>query len=151
MPTKSIPGQCKFLVNRLERLLSRIAKAIAEEDTDFQLAEFKSETSSLLKQLEESTTYLIDHPTEDSQTDNPMSTFIGIKDKLDDLGSDYRRLLKRDINATDATSAATNSANQTTKTHPVFILLQATKALLSNSALTHQQSPRLDNNNHRFQ
>ena len=63
-----------------------------------------------MKQLEESTTYLIDHPTEDSQPDDLLSTFTGIEDKLDDLVSEYRRLLKRNINATDATSASANSA-----------------------------------------
>ena len=109
MPTKNTPGQCKFLIKRLERLLSRIAKALAEKGANFQLSEFKKETFSLLKQLEESTTYLIDHPTEDSQPDDLITTFTGI-DNLDDLVSDYRRLLKRNKSATDATYSATNSA-----------------------------------------
>ena len=68
----------QFLVKRLERILGRIAKAIAEEETDFEL---KAETFLLLKQLEESTTYLIDHSTEDSQPDALMWTFTGIEDK----------------------------------------------------------------------
>ena len=81
MPTKSTIGQSNFLVKRQERILSRIVKAIAEEETDFKLAVIKAETSSLLKQLEESTTYLIHHSTEDSQPDDLMSTFTGIEDK----------------------------------------------------------------------
>ena len=96
-------------MKRLERLLSQIDKTIAEEETDFEFAEFKTETSSLLKLLEESTTYLIDHSTEDSQPDDLMSTFTGIEDKSDDIVHEYRRLLKRNI-ATDATSAAIGSA-----------------------------------------
>ena len=66
MPTISKPGQCSFLVKLLERLLSRIAKAIVEKGTDFELAEFETENSSSLEQLEEWTTYLIDHSTDDS-------------------------------------------------------------------------------------
>ena len=92
-------AQCNFLVQRLERLLSGIAKAIAEEEIDFELAEIKTENSSLLQQLEDSTNYLID---------------------ISDLVSEYRRLLKRNINATDATSAAINSAQSNNQNAPIL-------------------------------
>ena len=47
-----------------------------------------------------------------------MSKFTGIEDKLDDLVSEYSRLLKRIINPRDATSAATNSAQSNNQNAP---------------------------------
>ena len=47
-----------------------------------------------------------------------MSTFAGIEDKLDDLFSEYSRLLRRIINPRDATSAATNSAQSNNQSAP---------------------------------
>ena len=92
-------------------------------------------------------TYLIDHATEDSQPDDLMSTFTGIEDKLDDLVSEYRSLLERNINTIDATSAATNSAQSNHQNAPTLQAASSNQSALiefsaNSSAVTStQQQP----------
>ena len=72
-----------------------------------------------------------------------MSTFILIEDKLEDLVSEYRRLLKRNIDATDITSAATNSVQSNNQNAPSLqTASNIQSALIEFSAnSTQQQQP----------
>ena len=77
-----------------------------------------------------------------------MSTFILIEDKLDDLVSEYRRLLKRNINATDTTSAATNSVQSNNQNAPSLQTASSNQSALiefsansSSVTSTQQQQP----------
>ena len=106
MTTKTALGHSKLLVKRLEPLFSRIVKIITEEETLFELVNFKTESSSLLKQFEESATYLIHHSTNDFQPEEFMSTQIGIEDKVNKLVSEHRRLFKRNSIVTYTTPPA---------------------------------------------
>ena len=115
MPNKTALPQRYLLVAQLERLLRRVRKAISGINTNYNIADSETEMKKILSNLEDATTYLVDHPTEHATAEDLINRFTNIQDEHDDIMDEFRQMLQEN---TDETTPQQQNTNATTVQAP---------------------------------
>ena len=85
MPPKSSIAQRDFLIAKLKRHLAKIEKAIDDSNTQFQIDKTIDDLEKVRKDIEISTMFLVDHPTEIMTVDTLITDFTALEDSIDDV------------------------------------------------------------------
>ena len=89
MPNKTTLPQRNLLIAQLERLSRRVRKAISDINKKYNIADSETEMKKILSNLEDATTYLVDHPTEHATAEDLIYRFTDIHDEHDDIMDDF--------------------------------------------------------------
>ena len=109
MPNKTTLPQRNFLIAQLERLFRRVRKAINDINTNYHIADSETEMKKILSNLEDITTYLVDHPTEHATAEDLINRFTDIQDEHDDIMDEFRQMLQENTAETTPQQQNTNA------------------------------------------
>ena len=94
---------------QLERLFRRVRKAINDINTNYNIADSENEMKKILSNLEDATTYLVDHPTEHATAEDLINRFTDIQDEHDDIMDEFRQMLQENTAETTPQQQNTNA------------------------------------------
>ena len=109
MPNKTTLHQRNFFIAQLERLFRRVRKAISDINTNYNVADSETEMKKILGNLEDATTYLVDHPTEHATAQDLINRFTDIQDENDDIMDEFRQMPQENTAETTPQQQNTNS------------------------------------------
>ena len=88
MPNKTTLPQRNLLIAQ------RVRKAISDINTNYNIADSETERKKILSNLENATTYLVDHPAEHTTAEDLINRFTDIQDEHDDIMDEFRKMLQ---------------------------------------------------------
>ena len=109
MPNKTTLPQRNLLIAQLERLFRRVRKAISDINMNNKIANSETEMKKTLSNLEDATTYLVDHPTEQATAEDLINRFTDIQDEHDDFMDEFRQMLQENTAETTPQQQNTNA------------------------------------------
>ena len=109
MLNKTNLPQRNLLIAQLERLFRRVRKAISDINTNYNIADSETEMEKILSNLEDATTYLVDHPTEHATAEDLIDRFTDIQDEHDDIMDEFRQMLQENTAETTPQQQNTNA------------------------------------------
>ena len=109
MPNKTILPQRNLLIAQLERLFRRVRKAISDINTNYIITDSETEMKKILSNLEDATTYLVDHPNEHPTAEDLINRFTDIQDEHDDIMDEFRLMLQENTAETTPQQKKTNA------------------------------------------
>ena len=94
IPNKTSLPQRNLLIAQLERLFRRVRKAINDIKTIYNIAVSETEMKKILSNLEDATTYHVDHPTERATAEDFINRFTDIQNEHDNIMDEFRQMLQ---------------------------------------------------------
>ena len=141
MPNKTTLPQRNLPIAQLERLFRRVRKAIIDINTNYNIADSEIKMKKILSNLEDATTYRVDHPTEHATAEDLINRFTDIQDEHDDIMDDFRQTLQEN---TAETTPQQQNTNATTVQAPTADSVQQQTILDRDSS----QTSTLSNSSH---
>ena len=135
---KTTLSQRNLLIAPLERLFRRVQEDINDIKTNYNIADSETEMKNILSNLEDSTTYLVDHPSEHATAEDLINRFTDIQDKHDDIMDELRQMLQKNTAETTTHSKTLMPRQFKPPTH----LIQCNNSQYYIGTLArHQQNP----------
>ena len=145
MPPKSSIAQRDFLIAKLKRHLAKIEKAIDDSNTQFQIDKTIDDLEKIRKDIEISTMFLVDHPTENMTVDTLITDFTALEDSIDDVCDRFQDMFRRSKNETNeqqqtqSVSITTDGPNdETAQAIPIVDTEEQTPAVAVGSSASPQ-------------
>ena len=119
-------------------VLGRAYASMPPLQTPLRKADSETEMKNILSNLEDSTTYLVDHPSEHATAEDLINRFTDIQDKHDDIMDELRQMLQKNTAETTTHSKTLMPRQFKPPTH----LIQCNNSQYYIGTLArHQQNP----------